>query len=662
MLARAGLPVGLRTLAGLLAAAGVLLCWHVDQPVQLYASLALAILPGIVLLGVWKHAHWRQIHREQPQQDGTEMAGLHLRTIEALALAIDAKDATTHEHLRRVQVYCTEIGKDLGMDQSELLALRAAALLHDIGKLAVPEYIISKPGRLTVEEFEKIKIHPIVGAEILECVRFPYPVVPIVRAHHEKWDGSGYPFGLQGKQIPLGARILCVVDCLDALTSDRPYRAALSLDEVIQRIARESGRSFDPQVVEVLRRRYRDLDQLARQHSARAQRLSARARIPPGSAPGAGLEPAPGPDGETTEPLDFVLRIAAARQEFHLLHEITRDLGNSLSLDDTLSVLDARLRGLIPHQAIAIRLLNDGLLQQSFISGEKAPLIAPVAIPAGQGLSGWVALNRRPVVNGDPALEPGCFYRPGLPGALRSALSVPLEGPSGVVGTLTLYHTVPYAFTPDHLRILLAISAKAGLTIENALQYHQAQECAVTDELTGLLNTRPLYAHLQRELSRSERNGAGLALLVLDLNGFKQVNDRFGHQQGNRVLQLVADGLRSISRVYDCVARIGGDEFVVVMPEIGREALQAKIDAIAQMVVEVGRGTCGQEALSVSVGEAYYPEDGGDAQQLLAVADRRMYQVKQWHHAEHNPPWCAGEVLAEPAAVEQDKEVALVFG
>jgi putative nucleotidyltransferase with HDIG domain len=163
---------------------------------------------------------------EKDKSHVEEIAGLHLRTIEALALAIEAKDTTTADHLQRVRVYATEIGKELGISQNELDALQAAALLHDIGKLAVPEHIISKPGRLTPEEFDKMKIHPLVGAEILEEVKFPYPVVPIVRAHHEKWDGTGYPFGLSGEEIPIGARILSVVDCLDALASERQDRRA----------------------------------------------------------------------------------------------------------------------------------------------------------------------------------------------------------------------------------------------------------------------------------------------------------------------------------------------------------------------------------------------------------------------------------------------------
>ena len=165
-----------------------------------------------------------------------EIADLHMRTIEALALAIEAKDHTTHDHLQRVRVYAVEVAKELKVSAAEMEALQAAALLHDIGKLAIPEHIISKPGRLTPEEFEKMKIHPVVGAEILERVRFPYPVVPIVRAHHEKFDGSGYPFGLRGEEIPIGARILTAVDFLDAMASDRQYRRALPLDDVMARL------------------------------------------------------------------------------------------------------------------------------------------------------------------------------------------------------------------------------------------------------------------------------------------------------------------------------------------------------------------------------------------------------------------------------------------
>ena len=201
--------------------------------------------------------YWGKLEAEKKHAE--QVSNLHLRTIEALALAIEAKDQTTGEHLQRVRIYAMEMAKELGLNEDETEALRAASVLHDIGKLAVPEHIISKPGKLTPEEFEKMKIHPMVGAEILEQVDFPYPVVPIVRAHHEKWDGSGYPNGLAGEAIPIGARILAAVDCLDALASDRQYRKAMPLDQAMAKVAAEAGVAFDPHVVGILQRRYVEL-------------------------------------------------------------------------------------------------------------------------------------------------------------------------------------------------------------------------------------------------------------------------------------------------------------------------------------------------------------------------------------------------------------------
>src|SRR5215469_12977473 len=224
---------------------------------------SLLVLPVIYLIYRSYRLYLGKLEDEKRHVE--EMANLHLRTIEALALAIEAKDHTTHEHLQRVRVYAIEVAKELGVSPAEMEALHAAALLHDIGKLAIPEHIISKPGRLTPEEFEKMKIHPLVGAEILERVRFPYPVVPIVRAHHEKWDGSGYPAGLKETQIPIGARILAAVDFLDAMASDRQYRRAVPLSEAMARLRQQSGKAFDPEVVKVLEHRYPQLENLVRE-------------------------------------------------------------------------------------------------------------------------------------------------------------------------------------------------------------------------------------------------------------------------------------------------------------------------------------------------------------------------------------------------------------
>src|SRR5208283_5037771 len=336
---------------------------------------------------------------EDEKRHVEEMANLHLRTIEALALAIEAKDQTTHDHLQRVRIYAIEVAKELGMKGTELDALHAAALLHDIGKLAVPEHIISKPGRLTPEEFEKMKIHTVVGAEILERVRFPYPVVPIVRAHHEKWDGSGYPFGLRGTEIPMGARILSAVDFLDALASDRQYRRAMPLDEVMQKLADEAGKSFDPGVVHVLRRRYKTLENLALAQSAVDENpaVSQELKISRGpiTAPNAGFESSTVSDSPGRE-ATFLSSIAAARQEAQSLFELSQDLGASLSLGETLSVFSVKLKPMVPYDAIAIYIRRGDELIPEYVNGDNYRLFASLRIPVGDGLSGWVAQNKKP--------------------------------------------------------------------------------------------------------------------------------------------------------------------------------------------------------------------------------------------------------------------------
>ncbi|HZW91632.1 MAG TPA: diguanylate cyclase [Candidatus Eremiobacteraceae bacterium] len=567
---------------------------------------------------------------EDQKRHVEEIANLHLRTIEALALAIEAKDQTTHAHLQRVRIYAIEVAKELGLKGTELDALHAAALLHDIGKLAVPEHIIAKPGRLTPEEFEKMKIHTVVGAEILERVRFPYPVVPIVRAHHEKWDGSGYPFGLKGEEIPIGARVLSAVDFLDALASDRQYRRAMPLDEVMKRLAEESGKSFDPKVVSVLQRCYRTLENLALAQSGQAgdPALPAELKVTRGPAPSAGYENASVSDAPGRE-ATFLSSIAAARQEAQSLFELSQNLGASLSLGETLSVFSVKLKPMVPYDAIAIYILREDVLMPEYVNGDNYRLFSSLRIPVGDGLSGWVAQNKKPIINGNPSVEPGYLNDPDKFSTLRSALAVPLEGISGVIGVLALYRSERDAFTSDHLRLLLAVSGKMALAIENALKYEQAESSATTDYLTGLPNARSLFLQLDRELARCKRDKISLTLMVCDMNGFKKINDRFGHLEGNRVLRLFAQALKDTCREYDYVARMGGDEFVVIAPGLPADAATKKVDQIRPLAMQAGFEVCGEQILSLSVGVAVSPDDGNDAEQLLTEADRRMYVEKQ---------------------------------
>jgi diguanylate cyclase (GGDEF)-like protein/putative nucleotidyltransferase with HDIG domain len=595
-----------------------------DQAFQWESSLL--VLPIVYLIYRSYRMYLGKLDDEKRHVE--EMADLHMRTIEALALAIEAKDHTTHDHLQRVRVYALEVAKDMGLDSSEMEALQAASLLHDIGKLAVPEHIISKPGRLTPEEFEKMKIHPVVGAEILEHVRFPYPVVPIVRAHHEKWDGMGYPFGLKGAEIPVGARILSAVDYLDALASDRQYRKALPLEEVIKLLGAESGKAFDPKVVNILQNRYRELERKVNSQFGQevGSKLSTEVKVERGSAPDAGFE---SNAAKETQDTNFLASIAAARQEAQTLFELSQDLGASLSLGETLSVFSVKIRRLVPYDAIAMYVRRGDELIPEHVSGDNFRLFASLRIPLGQGLSGWVAQNKKPIINGNPSVEPGYLNDPTKFSTLRSALSIPLEGLVGVVAVLTLYKLEPDSFTSDHLRILLAISSKMALAIENALKYEQAESSATTDFLTGLPNARSLFLQLDRELARCKRENTNLTAMVCDMDGFKQINDRFGHLEGNRVLRLFAQALKNSCREYDYVARMGGDEFVVVAPGLAADAAASRAHQLKELAKQAGREVCSEDILSLSIGRSVYPKDGEDAEALLAEADRRMYLEKQ---------------------------------
>jgi len=579
-----------------------------------------------------KRTEVEELHVIAEKRHVEEVCALHLRTIEALALAIDAKDHNTHEHLHRVRTYAIELAKDLGMVGEELDAVRAAALLHDVGKLAVPDHIINKPGRLTPEEFEKMKIHPIIGSDILERVAFPYPVAPIVRAHHEKWNGQGYPDGLRGEEIPLGARILAAVDCLDALASDRQYRKALPLDEAMKAVASDSGTAFDPRVVEALQRRYRELEDMAAcgLTDAKMDSPGVYCKVERGERPGAGFQI--DFNYHQASQRDFLSSIASARQEAHTLFELSQDLGSSLSLNETLSLVAMRLRKLVPYDSIVAFIRKGDVLEPEFVSGDNFRLLSSLMIPMGAGLSGWVAQNCKPIINGNPTVESGFPNDARMTMPLRSALAVPLDGVNGLVGVLTLYQAEADAFTSDHLRILQVITSKVGHFIENALKYRQAEDSATSDFLTGLPNARALSMHLDLELARSKRENSTVAVFECDLNGFKEVNDRYGHLAGDKVLKIFATAMREICREYDYTARMGGDEFLIVAPNMKPDAVKEKALALNAISQRACREVCGEDILSVSLGVAFFPQDGQDAEQLLSEADRRMYKAKQMYY------------------------------
>jgi len=555
-----------------------------------------------------------------------EMADLHLATIEALALAIDAKDQTAQSHIRRVQVYATGLARGLGMSDTEIQGVKTAALLHDIGKLAVPEHILSKPGPLTQEEFQKIRVHPQVGAEIISAVPFPYPVAPLILSHHERWDGKGYPQGLKGEEIPLGARILSVVDYFDALTSDRPYHKAMTHDAAVALLQQEAGRALDANVVAMFVKMEVEMAAAAGTiDTATPRRLS----IEPTNERG---RPAVGFQPESTKSNTVFEDIALAHREIYALYEIAQTMGTSLGVSDTMALISSKLTNLVPFSSCALFLFDEEVdtLRCRFATGIEAEAIGTMSVRAGQGLTGWVARNRRPLVNARPSAE---FEAAGLTAVattLQSALVAPLVFSDRLIGTLAVYSTQADFYTDDHRRLLDRISEQASAVIHNSIVFEQTQEDSLTDPLTGLPNTRFMFMHLTRELARAERLKAEVALLVMDLDNFKDINDSHGHHVGDRALREVATVLRSAIRPYDICVRYAGDEFIVVLSGCGAEEADRKRIELQRTVDDVlfearpGR----RLPLAISVGAAIYPQDGESYEALLATADSRMYRDK----------------------------------
>jgi len=416
----------------------------------------------------------------------------------------------------------------------------------------------------------------------------------------------------------------------------------------------ESGRSYDPRVIDRLEQRYRELEVIVNGSALARSVFEDVSRVERGVAPSAGF--AELPNAAEVRAASFLASIVSARQEAQLLFELAQTMGNSLSLRETLSVVAVRLKEMIPYDSIVFYVCQGEKLVPKYLHGVDYELFNSLEIPLGQGIAGWVAATEKPIINGNPAAETQHLGDPKRVSSLQSALSIPLRGRGGVAGVLSLYLRGRNGFTKDQLRLLLAASSKLGLSVENAMQYEKAQDTASTDYLTGLPNARSICVHMEQEIARARRTGHSLAALLCDLNGFKRVNDNFGHLVGNKLLQEIAANLRAACREYDQVGRLGGDEFVFVLPDLTAAALQDLHRRLESAVEEAGLKVCKQRVVTASIGSAFHPGDGSTAEELLAEADRRMYESKERYYkqaGESARPWHVDSVplyLQNPAA------------
>jgi putative nucleotidyltransferase with HDIG domain len=535
----------------------------------------------------------------------SQLNRLYMSTIETLAMAIDAKDQITHGHIRRVQHYAVALAKRVGVtDLAQISAIEAASLLHDMGKLAVPEYILNKPGALTPAEFEKMKLHASVGADILGAIEFPYPVVPIVRHHHENWDGSGYPDGLKGTEIPIGARILSVVDCFDALTSDRPYRPRLPDSEAIKILLQRRGSMYDPLVVDTFIAIHPELMASA-EHQIGPQKegLSAITR---------GSLSASTSGTPTQARLD---EINASTEETVVLYELARGLSGQLTFEEAGDVASKHLRRLVPVSICVFFMYDENKddLVCRYSTGEHAGHFADLRIPRGQRLSGWVAANRMSVLNSDPVLDLGEPAR-SMRAPLRSCLSTPIVVFDSLFGVLTVYSTQRDAFTENHLRIAEAISAQIGPILKASLSSDKRDHKLQRDYSTNF-DLQPIET-FSADGWDPQSFRSGFAIVQVDVS--IAARPKSGMEQ---ILSLLAAEVRAELRNGDRLLRVGDTGLLALLPDCDSETAFGIASTIRDRLPAIAarRGIMA----NVLVGVATAPADGTALTGLIEKARRR---------------------------------------
>jgi putative nucleotidyltransferase with HDIG domain len=535
-----------------------------------------------------------------------ELNRLYISTIETLAMAIDAKDQITHGHIRRVQRYAVGLARHIGVtDGGQISAIEAASLLHDMGKLAVPEYILNKPGKLTRAEFERMKLHASVGADILTAIDFPYPVVPIVRHHHENWDGTGYPDGLRGTGIPIGARILSVVDCFDALTSDRPYRPRLSDTDAIQILRDRRGSMYDPLIVDAFLEVYPELSQEISytadtsldELSALSVRMGAR------------------DSSVTTSAFND---IAGSAEEMLVLYELANGLTAHIGFGDVADLIAKHLRRIVPFSLSVFYIYesDSNELVAYHAAGVHESSVSGLHIPMGGRLSGWVAANRRSIINSDPLLDLGSAatrYEP----RLLSCLSAPMAADVEVVGVLTLYSDLPDAFSEDHRRVLEVVAKQVAHSVKNAVLSVPCRPSQVRDHVTSLPTLAKLERLLEAEAAAIEAGGYSLIIVRL-------CNAREALVDADRSLPELASVIRQALRAGDLLFKNGDDEFVVLLTDTTSETASLicgrLVDRVRHMLSDAAHCWLGTALI---VGAASAPADGRSLQEMLATARSR---------------------------------------
>jgi len=601
-----------RTVLGALIGSGMV--WLFARPDLRAGGIALAL----VLSGYAVHAS-RQAARRLAHRHDLKNVAICNSVVQALARLLQSKDPCTQSHVRRVQRLSLEIASRLHISAPEMEALSAAALLHDIGKVTVPEGILMKPGRLTSSEMERMRVHPEVGADLLESIPFPYPVSPIVRHHHERWDGRGYPSGLKGEAIPRGARILAAVDSYDALISDRPYRKAIPGEDAVGFLQRESGQSFDPAVIAVL---LEHLESSAVETAPAAKRS---------------VEPTI-PDTDADADLDSTRgSLPRAQQELRVLYEICRAGSYDLTFDEYITLVACKLASLVPHRSLVVYFLDpaEPLLRAHCSIGEGSEKLGLMTIPVGERISGWASKQERACIGSDhrsPLDRDGTrsdledWADDPVVGDLRSSLAAPINVGGVNLGVLTLYDGPERVFTPDERRILVRVAGHVGLVSRSVCRRSSRGDTTLTDPLTGVPNARFLWLETGHRISQATDRSTGFGLLAFRVAGLERIGERLGHDETDRLLCQLARRFAASCSDDETLVRFGENLFIVLTPHRRGGELVSRWHDIAHDVAQptLTASDGARCEIRLTAAHANYPEDGDELEALLETLDARL--------------------------------------
>ncbi len=525
---------------------------------------------------------------------------LYLSSIRTLAATVDAKDPYTHGHSERVAAYSRSIADSLDLRREDVEAIELAGLLHDIGKIGIPDSVLQKPGRLDPDERTLIMEHAALGAKIISENPSLMPLAPLVRHHHEWYNGGGYPDGLEGREIPLGAAIISVADTFDTMTTDRPYRAAPGREKALAELQRCSGTQFHPDVVATF---------------LKIQGFSG--------------QPAP-----VTEPSHQSYTVAGRistvdTRAMRIVYRVVQMIGEVTEIDGFIARVIDLIQRELGTGTVDLYLtdpLSGDLISQTKPTSEDA--VKETHVESGKGLVGWVADHRVPA-----RLENTQHDSRGNQGRhpkTRSHLAVPLVIEGETIGVIDVQGRRTGSFTSDDEALLLIVAQQLAQVVEVAQLHDQLKKSATLDGLTGVSNHRHFYQRLEEEISRAERTHSDVSLILIDVDGLKLVNDTHGHIAGDTALRALSALLERESRASDIVARYGGDEFAVILPGVDEPGAIVYARRIVTVINESTFDLHGESVRlpSISWGMASLATDGDRAVSLVAAADERMYRDK----------------------------------